>query len=100
MEKFMIKADRIEGNSKNIKLICSAIHDIDQSISGISGKLAIKAEGAEQIRSRLKNINEQILKEAAMMDSLSGALLHIAELYRKAEKQIMAVLNIIRNSIQ
>ena len=24
MEKFMIKADRIEGNSKNIKLICSA----------------------------------------------------------------------------
>ncbi len=85
----MIKADRIEGNSKNIKLICSAIHDIDQSISGISGKLAIKAEGAEQIRSRLKNINEQILKEAAMMDSLSGALLHIAELYRKAEKQII-----------
>ena len=85
----MIKSDKVKGNAEDIKEICRAMKAIEQSITGIGSNLAISSSSAEQIRKRLKLIDEQILNEAVKMDSLSDALLCIAELYERTERQIV-----------
>lgn len=94
MSQITINISKVKEEATNFKETVKIIKNIDQSVMGIASSLAITTACSTDIKKLLKDVHEHLLEKAVKMDKLSDALLRIAELYEKTEKQIIAEIKI------
>lgn len=89
MSDFSVKTANLNKEANDIKSICNSVNAIGEALNDISSGLRISSFSSMEIRHRLKVIHENIIDEAVKMDSLSNALNTAAELYKKAETNVI-----------
>lgn len=89
MNNFSVKTAGLSKEADDIRSICRSVNSIGEAITDISSNLHLNSHNAIRIKLNLKAIHESILNEAAQMDSLSNALSTVAELYKKAETNVL-----------
>ena len=82
MSVISVCPDRLEKESASIIQLAQTLRDYNKTVSSISVRLSMKIVAQRRLDLMLKEASEQILSEAAKMETFGGALAQIARARR------------------
>lgn len=88
MAVFMVDAEKAKGNASTIKSQKNSLQSYSRQIISIANRIQIGNED-KQIKRQLKKISELVNENAKECENLGNALIEIASLYQKTEKEIV-----------
>lgn len=93
MSVISVCPDRLEKESASIIQLAQTLRDYNKTVSSISVRLSMKIVAQRRLDLMLKEASEQILSEAAKMETFGGALAQIARKYKETETKLTSLCN-------
>ena len=92
MSIIKVQPEDIKKNAVSMQQIARELKNYDSQVAGVHSGLRMKILASEQIDKRLRETRDQLIQEAARMDSFAEAMIHIAEKYSETELKVLETL--------
>lgn len=98
MSVINVKLERLDQESDSIIKLARALRDYNETVGNISLELSMDILARKRLDLMLRKVHDQILNEAAKMETLGGALAKIAQSYRATETKLIGLCDTKRSS--
>ncbi len=88
MSRIKVNAATLHSSSSSFLELSRSLMNYQNAVNSVLSNLTIESWAKQGLRSSLRNVSNQILDEAARMDSFADALHHVAQGYAETETRL------------